>query len=338
MSLYLYGIIEQTETIDFGPIGFKGGRVFSLSAGEIAAVIGPPPAEIFSKLGKELLVAFLLAHQQTLEMIMKRFFVLPYKFGTILKNENEVIRILEEGERLLTDLMKRMKDHIEIDVIATWEVTRILQEISEKDTEVLALKKEMAEGKGDSPKGDRILIGMCLAKALKQRAVVWREKIKESLQGYSVACVDHDLLNDTMILNSSFLIHRNQESEFNQALEKTDAEFQNKLRFKCVGPLPPYSFATMTIKKFDPEEILRAANILGLNGKAEAQKVKRIYKELSRMCHPDTDPNISMEKFEALNRAYEMIADYCKDGPMPLEREAIEKCTQLKVMENQHVS
>lgn len=326
MTLYLYGIIEQARAIDFGPIGFKGGRVFSLPMGEIAAVVGPPPAEILAKLGKELLIAFLLAHQQTLERVMKANFILPCKFGTILKNEVEVTRILEAGKRLLADLVRRMKDCTEIDVIATWEVTRMLQEISAEDTEVLALKKELAAGKGD-----RVLIGMCLAKALKQRAVVWREKIKENLKGHSVVCADHELLNDTMILNSSFLIRRDQEREFNQALEEADAAFQNKLRFKCVGPLPPYSFATITLQKFDPEAIQKSAKILGLNGKAELTFVKKVYKELSRQCHPDTDPDLSVEKFEELNRAYEILVDYCKDGPKSLEKSVVENFTRLEI-------
>lgn len=329
MSLYLYGIIEQSRALDFGPIGFKGGRVFSSSVGEIAAVVGPPPAEILSKLGKELLIAFLLAHQKTLDQVMKANFILPCKFGTILKNEAEVTGVLEEGKGLLADLMRRMKNCTEIDVIATWEVTRMLQEISAENTEILALKKELATGKGD-----RVLIGMALAKALKQRAVAWKDKIKERLKGHSVVHADHDLLNDTMILNSSFLIQHDQEGEFNRALEAADAEFQNKLRFKCVGPLPPYSFATIALQKFDPEAIQKSAKILGLNGKAELTFVKKAYKELSRQCHPDTDSGLSVQKFEELNRAYETLVDYCKDGPRLLGREAIEKCAQLKVVEN----
>ncbi|OGQ07086.1 MAG: hypothetical protein A3G32_03835 [Deltaproteobacteria bacterium RIFCSPLOWO2_12_FULL_40_28] len=325
MSLYLYGIIGQTEAIDFGPIGFKGGKVISLPAGEIAAVVGPPPAEIFAKLHKEILIAFLLAHQKTLEQVMKKNFVLPFKFGTILKNESEMIEILKEGRKPLIDLMESIKERTEIDVIATWEVTRMLQEISEEDPEVLVLKKEMAKGNADP-----VLIGMCLAKALKKRAEGWQKKIKEKLKGHSVACADHDLLNDTMILNSSFLIHHDKEREFNRALEATDSDFQNKLRFKCVGPLPPYSFATVTIKRFDPEEIRRSAKILGLNGKAELTFVKKVYKELSRQCHPDMDPNLSVQKFEELNRAYELIFDYCKDKPRFLSREAVEGSVRLE--------
>jgi hypothetical protein len=117
-------------------------------------------------------------------------------------------------------------------------------------------------------------------------------------------------------------------------LEEADAEFQNKLRFKSVGPLPPYSFATVTIKRFDPEKIQKSAKMLGFNGRAELAQVKKIYRELSRRCHPDTDPNLSAEKFEELNQAYEIIADYCKEGPRSLERKVIEKSIQLKVMEN----
>ena len=125
-------------------------------------------------------------------------------------------------------------------------------------------------------------------------------------------------------------VYSDKEREFNRALEATDSDFQNKLRFKCVGPLPPYSFATVTIKRFDPEEIRRSAKILGLNGKAELTFVKKVYKELSRQCHPDMDPNLSVQKFEELNRAYELIFDYCKDKPRFLSREAVEGSVRLE--------
>lgn len=334
MSLYLYGIIEQTKAvslklcrrIDFGPIGFKGGRVFSLPAGGIAAVVGPPPAEIFAKLGKELLVAFLLAHQQTLETIMKRSFVLPFKFGTTLKDESEITRILEEGRRPLADIMSCMKDHTEIDVIATWDVQKNLQEMAEKDPEIAACKKKLAHSHADMA-----FVGMLLSKALKQRATKWKGEITRALSSHSIASAPHDLLNDTMVFNSSFLIPHQGEKDFMTGLEKMDAHFQGKLTFKCVGPLPPYSFATIMIKRFDPVQIQQAAVLLHLNGQAELLELKKIYRQLSRESHPDRCPELSQDVFENINKAYEVIADYCKDGPKSLERSAVENFTRLEI-------
>lgn len=332
MSLYLYGLVRQSDAVDFGAIGFEGAPVRAIPCGLFAAVVGPPPTGNLTGIPKEELVKRLLAHQATLEMVMKRFFVLPFKFGTTVRDEAELDEILRKGESFLLSLEGKVKDCVEIDVVATWEVPKILQEISEGDPEIAACKQEMAHGLGD-----RAFVGMLLANALKRRADEWRQRITKSLRSHARDSAEHDLLNDQMVLNSSFLIQRREE-EFFHAVEEIDLSFGGKLNFKCVGPLPPYSFATVILKRFDPEEIQGAANVLGLNGKAELTLVKKVYKELSRQCHPDTDPNLSAEKFEELNRAYELLADYCKDGPRSLAGEAIEKQVQLKVMENPHAA
>lgn len=327
MSLYLYGLIRQPEAIDFGPIGFENGAVRTIACGSFSGIIGRLHRGDFKQLPKEELIRLLLAHQKTLETIMVRHFVLPFKFGTMVKDENELLKIVHEEKDFLSELFEKVKDSVEIDVVATWDVPMILQKISEEDLEIVAYKKEMTNGVGD-----RAFVGMLLANALKHQADEWRQEITESLQSHAKSIAEHDLQNDQMILNTSFLIQHDKEKGFFQTLEDIDLSCKKKLHFKCVGPLPPYSFATITLQRFDPEEIQGAAKTLGLNGKAELTLVKKVYKELSRQCHPDTDPNLSVEKFEELNRAYEMIADYCKEGPRSLERKVIEKSIQLKVM------
>lgn len=329
MSLTLYGLIHHDQAVDFGAIGFEGAPVRAIPCGPFAAVVGQPPSVDFKNIPREVLVRVLLSHQTTLEKIMKRFFVLPFKFGTTVRDTEELGDILRGNESFLLSLEKQVKDSMEINVVATWAVSKILQEIAEEDPEISACKKEMANGVGDLAS-----VGMLLAKALKKRAEEWHRKITEALKAHATKNAEHNLLNDQMVLNSSFLIPCQDEKEFFDAVEGINLSFEEKLNFKCIGPLPPYSFATMILKRFDPEEIRKAANVLGLNGEAELMFLKKVYKELSRKCHPDTDPNLSMEKFEELNRAYEIIADYCEDGPKLLEKKAVEKSARLEVMEN----
>lgn len=333
MSLYLYGLIRHDQTIDFGPIGFENGVVRAVCCGDFSGIIGLSPREDFRQIPKEEIIRLLLAHQKTLETIMARYFVLPFKFGTTVKDENELLKIVREGEDFLSDLFGKVKDSVEIDVVATWDVRTILQEISEQDPAVIACKEEMAHGRAD-----RVHIGMLLAQALKQRATEWHRHITGGLRNCATASAEHDLLNDEMILNSSFLIEKRGGEKFYHAVDELDLHFKEKLHFKCVGPLPPYSFATITLKRFDPGEVQCAAEVLGLNGTAELTIVKKVYKELSRQCHPDTDPNLSAGEFEKLNRAYEILVDYCEDGPKPLAKAAVEKSVRLKIMENPHAT
>lgn len=331
MSLYLYGITRAMAPLDLGSIGFPGppaalGRVSTIPCDSFATVVGPSPREDFCQVPKEEVVRLLLAHQRTLETLMRQFFVLPFKFGTTVRDEEELPTMLSEGKAFLTDLFARMEDTVEVDVVATWEVQQMLREIAEKDPEIISCKAKLAEGGGD-----RAFVGMLLGHALQRRAEEWRKGIVETLKPCAEAATDHDLLNDAMVLNSSFLVRKEKETDFYQSVERADALYGGKLAFRCVSPLPPYSFATLTIKHFDPAEIAGAARILRLSDAADLSQIKKTYRELSRQCHPDVQPDRSDSDFERLHRAYELICDYCRDGSKPLSGEAIHLYARLDI-------
>ena len=50
------------------------------------------------------------------------------------------------------------------------------------------------------------------------------------------------------LLNASFLIEKSREGEFKEQVYKLDSEFQGKVNFKYVGPLPPYDFVDLRLE------------------------------------------------------------------------------------------
>jgi hypothetical protein len=53
--------------------------------------------------------------------------------------------------------------------------------------------------------------------------------------------------SDLTVLSASFLVDRKQLNRFDRALERVNAEEQDRLRLDCVGPLPPYSFTEIRV-------------------------------------------------------------------------------------------
>lgn len=313
MSLYVYGI-TRAASFEPGPIGFPGasgeaGVVRLVPCGPYAVIVGPSPRDDFRQVPKEEVVRLLLSHQQTLETVMRHCFVLPLKFGTTVEDEEELSHVLSDRKGFLADLYSRLEGTIEIDVVAGWDVPQMLREIAAEDPEIASFKAKAAEGGADLA-----FVGMLLGQALRRRADEWRTAIVEALRPFAEAAADHDLLNDAMVLNSSFLLRKETEADFYQAVEAVDFSHGGKLSFRCVGPLPPYSFATLTIKHFDPVEIAGAAHLLHLEDLADLSQAKKRYRELSRQCHPDLQPDRSDSDFERLHHAYELILDYCRDG------------------------
>jgi hypothetical protein len=50
------------------------------------------------------------------------------------------------------------------------------------------------------------------------------------------------------ILNASFLIDKDSESQFQEEIYRIDAQYQGRINFKYIGPLPPYNFINLRLE------------------------------------------------------------------------------------------
>ncbi|MDI6807475.1 MAG: GvpL/GvpF family gas vesicle protein [Candidatus Eisenbacteria bacterium] len=330
MSCYLYGVIESERAISFGPIGFeigdrRRGLVVAMpdpsaklpTAQTLAAVIGPVRQVNFDCLNKERLVRTLLAHQETMETIMRDQFILPCKFGTVLRDQQEARELLSQNGTLLAEWLDRMQDSYEMGVVASWDIHPILKEIAASDSEVMELKARLELLSLEEQERGKLPLGMLLSAKLKERAQRYAEDIVAGLEEVSESHATHDLINDEMVLNASFLLSRAGDDAFFRALEGLDNRWAGKLNLKCIGPLPPYSFATVTIKRFDLERIHRAYDTLGLKRHADVDQVKRAYRNMARQCHPDTHRGLDKGEFLGVHQAYELLVEYYEGGCKP---------------------
>jgi len=162
-------------------------------------------------------------------------------------------------------------------------------------------------------------LGMLLSAKLKAQAKHYANDILAVLKEISESYATHDLMDDKMVFNASFLLTPGDEDLFFKALEGLDKQWEGRLNFKCVGPLPPYSFATVTIKRFDPKKIHWAYETLGLKGSVDVNQVNRAYKNMARQCHPDTHPQLNKREFEAVHQAYELLLEYYQGGCKPMK-------------------
>lgn len=312
MNYYLYGFIETGMMKKYGRIGFdlpKQGKslVAAIPYQNVGAVVGSTPFGNFGSLDKETLVRALLAHQETLEKVMKTQFVLPCKFGTVLEGENELQTILFQNQALLANWIQKMKNTCEMNVIATWEVPMMLKEIAGANPSILNIR-------------EKAILGMKLSEKLKERAAQYSQTILETLKELVPSNVKHECMNDSMICNASFLLAEGVEKKFFERLDHLDSLFNGKLNFKCVGPLPPYSFSTTILRRFHASEIKEAIQVLGLKEKPDLPILKRIYKEKARIFHPDANTKEeTSEAFKKIHWAYKLLKAYDEGGAKPIQ-------------------
>jgi hypothetical protein len=352
---YIYGVINSSteeffdidEIVSFEniyPFGNTTGiadnseisdQAYTISFKDIAAIVKDSEIVDYSHMPKDTLGIWLVSHQQLIEKVMAKHTIIPMRLGTFASSDEEVRQILAKGYRTIKDIFERAKNSIEIDVVATLnDFKSFLQEVSEEE-EIKQLKQSLLGEKGGVTIDDQMKVGVLVKRHLDKKKEILANQIQTALGEIAQNLKAHDLMDDKMVLNTAFLIDKNRQEEFERQVEQVNDEFEDKLNFRCVGPLPPYSFYTLEVKKPQFEEIDWAKKILGLEKDfITAIEIKKAHRKTALTCHPDKNPdtpNIE-QKFDEMTRAYKILLDYYRasnqdeqDQGCYLNEEAFEK-------------
>ncbi len=262
---------------------------------------------------KETLARLLVSHQQLIEKVMTRHTIIPMRIGTFAGNDEEVRQILSKGYRTITDIFERAKDSIEIDVVATLsDFKSFLREISGEE-EIKQFKQSLLGKKSGVTIDDQMRIGLLVKKHADKGKGVFAGQIQTALGEIAQNFKVHDLMDDKMVLNTAFLISQSRREEFEHKIDELNDKFGEKLNFRCVGPLPPYSFYTLEVKRPQFEEVNWARRKLGLvDDFVTANEIKKAHLKTALACHPDKNPGTPdiEQKFDEMTRAYKILLDY----------------------------
>jgi hypothetical protein len=209
-----------------------------------------------------------------------------------------------------------MEGKIELDVVALWrDLDSVLREIGEEE-EIQRARAAIESRPPKETTEERVRIGQLVKARLDRCREERAADIVQTLKGLAQDMLPHALLDDRMILNTAVLVERSREGEVGQALDRLNGRCAERVDFRCVGPLPPYSFSTVEIRRFEAENIGRARRLLALGEQATLQEVKAAYRRLAHQCHPDKAPirHGTDTSFEQVTEAYRVLADYCEAG------------------------
>ena len=307
---YLYGVVPATGSTSFGPVGIDGRDVRMISDGAIGMVTGPVAHSDFSQLPPQKALQYLAEHQRVLERVMTDSTVVPVKFGTVVEDDRQISSILEAGREKFTTTLARHAGKVELDLAASWaDLPAILTEIAD-DEAVVSMKAEIAS-EAEPTMEQRIVLGQLVKQLLDKKNEDIASRLVVGLRTTWPAIIVNPTRDDSMILNIAVLISRSEEDQFDRAVEKLNRAYQNRLHFRCVGPLPPYSFATAEVKSVSNNELDVAREVLKLGESASLVEIKAAHRRLLRQYHPDknSDPDAA-ERVKDVSAAYELLEQY----------------------------
>ena len=314
---YLYGIIETERRESFGNIGLGNSEVYTIQCTDIGAVVSDIPVDYKVEIEEA------MTHEKTLQKIMETHTIIPMGFGIIARNESETINILKRGRMKLKNTLEKIDNKVQINVKISWDNT-ILMDILKESAEIQTLSAKVKETANQSLK---IELGKKVKSALDERKNEYMKDICGILGDVSSGFKENKITHQDTIMDASFLADKEKKQRFYDKLEELEKRYEKKLRFLCVGPLPPYNFTEIEIKKVDFKTVDDARKTLGLGQEVSMSEINSAYNQLARKHHPDLHPDdpLAEEKFKKIKNAHEVLTAYCEHYLCSLEKTKVEE-------------
>lgn len=311
--MHLYAIIPSGKETTFDVAGMTDDDiVHSIPHGNISAVVGAAPSVGYRGLEREQAMHCLVTHQCVVEDVMRSFTVLPVKFGASLPNAEEARRFLAQGKELFSAALAKLAGQVQLEVAALWNLQEVLQEIGREES-IMQSKAEALGGGGTATLTDRVAVGQMVQSALERRRAALRDRLLiPTLSDVAFDIVVNPIMDDSMVANLALLVSQSGRIAVEQRLEALDEDLGGKFNFRCVGPLPPYTFASVEVRTPPFEAIDEARRLLGLEEKTTTDEIKQSYRRLAGKWHPDH--NLGNPEAEthmaALTRSYDLLTVY----------------------------
>lgn len=235
---YVYCIIRNDRQREFGEIGIGGGQqVYTIHEQDLAAVVSNTPLVIYEPTRENV-----LAHEFVNETVMREFTVIPMSFGTVFRSEEDVTGLLRSTYQTFSDVLEKMQGKLEFGLKILWDREKVVASIESENGEIHRLKDEITRNAASSTYFARMQLGRLVEAALEERGNRFISEIHEALKPVSVASRSSKVIGDRMILNSAFLVDRNDEKAFDESVKEISRRYEDLLTFKHTGPWPPYNF------------------------------------------------------------------------------------------------
>jgi len=312
----VYGIIRGNNEISLGITGLGGSsQVYTVSNQGLGCVVSDYSGPEFSSMSKEDLVRCLFAHQVVVENVMREYTVLPVKFGTVLATRDKVHDLLAQGYSQFADALAWIEDKVEVEVAATWDTAQVLREIGQEG-DIVRAKEAIASKAGPPVLEDRIHMGQMVKAAMDRRRDIYRERMISLLKPVAVDVQPNALVSDELVMNVAFLIEKAVQEGFDSLVKQLNDLFHDRINFRIIGPLPPYSFATVEVMRPSPEKMEEARQLLRLGQVFSEPEVRKACRRLAAEIHPDRNPGDELAKarLAKLRQASDLLMAYCRGG------------------------
>lgn len=235
---YVYGLIKADSVLPDGLTGLgPSGQVSTIAHGRVAAVVSDVPLD--RPLG---LRGDLIAHETVLDALATEGAVVPMRFPAVVEEHAVVDELLAPNEDHFVGLLDSLEGRAQFTLTGRYEQDAVLREVLEGDEEIRALREKVRELPEDASYYDRVRLGELIVRELEQRRETEGSDIVGRLEPFAIAVVSNQLAAPEDVVNVAFLVERDRQEEFENAVEGIGGELVGRVRLRLLGPVAPYDF------------------------------------------------------------------------------------------------
>lgn len=332
-----------------GILGIGNRAVTIVSFQDLAAIVSNTNLISFDKFDKKELTQFIAAHERVNAEFMKNQDVIPMRFGIIAESAAEIRNILAKAYIQFKAAIERIAGKVEFIVQVFWNEKNILEKPVQENIEIQKLKKEVESRGKILGFSSKMKLGKRIFEAIEACRKEYFADILGNLATYFPDFSAGKLLDANkegaadktdkeMIMNYSFLVGKTEEPVLESLLNKLAEKYEDKLYFKYIGPMAPYSFAAINLSLGNFDLVDNARKTLRLGEAATVLATRDAYHKLAQEYHPDKheykkDQVILEEaekKIKDIITANEVLTVYCKHYLSALAPEKEQLCSFRK--------
>jgi hypothetical protein len=245
-AVYVYGIVPaataQQWTHD------DGMQVRVITAGDLAAIVSDLPPEYVPGRREDL-----ERHRRVLSAAIERMTAIPMRFGIVMDSDELVReRLLEHHAGEIGELLRRLDGQVQMMIRAFYTEDALLLDVLEANPDLKERSAALSGLPEDETRNERIQLGELIAQAVEERRAEVEGVLVEQLKPYASDIRVDPANSERVALQAQLLVPREMRPQLDTVVRELSDRLSGVLTFRYVGPLPPYTFADLSLE--DPDE------------------------------------------------------------------------------------
>ena len=242
-KIYLYAIIAGGEDRAYEEAGIDQSNLYSISMGQIAAVVSDVVNE---NVRPER--ARLAAHHQVLKKLMAESTPLPMSFGIVADSPDAVRRMLERNQDVLLDQLQHVAGTVEMGLRITWDVENIFEYFVTTHPELRLARDRLLGSNCQPTQEQKIEVGRMFDRLLTDDREAHSDLAMGIFASHKCEIKQLKCRNEREVMNLACLVKREAVPLFEAAVFEIAKQFDNNFALDYNGPWAPHNFVNVDLE------------------------------------------------------------------------------------------